>query len=252
MISFSSLHAVIIPSEASAAQQKAYVTYTLSSLPPTDSSTPTITILESRNLLAAAGTTGLRTWEAALCLGDYLSLNMDVIKDKSVLELGAGTGYISILCARYLGASHVLATDGSDDVVAGLATNFYLNDLQDSPILEGKELKWGRALVGSEHPAWNGGQKIDVVLGADVLYDVPSIIALLSTVGDLFDLFPDVKIIITATLRNQTTFDKFLNTCKNAKYVVQKIDFKPKAIAEQTGPFYTDGVPLEIYQITGA
>lgn len=250
MNAFSSLLAVSIPSEASAAQQKSYVTYTISSLSLTNSVAPKITILESRNLLAASGTTGLKTWEAAFCLGDYLSSHREVVKDKSVLELGAGTGYISILCARYIGASHVLATDGSDDVVAGLPTNFYLNDLQDSPLIEAKELKWGHALVGSEHPVWNGGRKIDVILGADITYDGPSIIALLATVGDLFDLFPELKIIISATLRNQETFDKFLSTCKSAKYGVQKIDFTTKSSQEQMGPFYSDSVSIEIYQVT--
>lgn len=250
MNAFSSLLALKIPSEASAAQQKSYVTYSLSSLPPVNGNLPTITILESRNLLAAGGTTGLRTWEAASCLGDYLACHEEVVRDRSVLELGAGTGYTSILCAKYLGSSHVLATDGSHDVVACMSTNFYLNNLQDSPIIEAKELKWGQALLGTEHPEWNGGRKIDVVLGADVTYDGPSIIALLSTVGDLFDLFSNIKFIISATLRNQETFDKFLNGCRLAPYRVQQLKFAPKPAAVQTGPFYSDSVSIKIYEIT--
>ena len=46
-----------------------------------------------------------------------------------VLELGAGTGLISILCANYLNASSVLATDGSAEVVDELKSNLQLNGL---------------------------------------------------------------------------------------------------------------------------
>lgn len=247
---FSSLLALSIPSEASAAQQRSYVTYTLSSLPLIEDETPSITLSESRSLLAAAGTTGLRTWEAALFLGDYLCSNKGIVRGKSIIELGAGTGYISILCAKQLGASHVLATDGSDDVVNGLSTNFSLNDLHDTSVVEGKELRWGDALVGSGHPAWIDEQKVDLVLGADVTYDGSGILALLSTFGDLLELFSDLKILISATIRNQATTNKFLNTCEVAGYRLEKIAFRMKTSHEQTGPFYTDKVPIELYQIT--
>jgi len=104
-----------IPPEATAVQQKSYVTYTLSALPVISGTTPIITLLEARNLLTASGILGLRTWEAALYFGNYLSQNPSLIEGKSILELGAGTGYVSILCSKYLGASHILATDGYVD-----------------------------------------------------------------------------------------------------------------------------------------
>jgi predicted nicotinamide N-methyase len=166
-----------------------------------------------------------------------------------VLELGAGTGYISILCAKHLKASHVLATDGSDDVVASLATNFYLNGLEDHPKIEGKELKWGQALLGSEHPEWNAGRNVDVVLGADVTYDGSGIVSLLSTCGDLFELFPRLQIIISATVRNKDTLNKFLDGCQKARYMVDKLDFPMTPSHAQQGPFYSDTVPIVLYQI---
>lgn len=247
---FSSLLVSSVPSETTSVQQKAYVTYALSTLASDNGSTLSITLLESRSLLSAIGTTGLRTWEAALHLGNYLCSKVSLVRGQSVLDLGAGTGYISILCAKHLQASHVLATDGSDDVVANLGTNFYLNGLQDSSFIEGKELKWGQALVGSEHPDWNGGRKIDLVLGADLTYEGSGIFALLSTLGDLFDLYPHVKIILTVTVRNQKTFMTFLDTCRGFKYLVERIDFDIAPAQKQTGPFYPDLIPLELYLIT--
>jgi predicted nicotinamide N-methyase len=241
-------------SEMISVQQKSYVTYTLSSLPLQDiqdQTTPTITLLEARNLVAASGTTGLRTWEAALHLGNYLCANQDsLVRGKSILELGAGTGYVSILCAKHLEASHVLATDGSDDVVTSLSTNFYLNNLQDSTVIEGKELKWGQALVGGEHPQWNGGRSIDLILGADLTYDGSGIPALVSTFGELFELYPTIKIIYAATVRNPRTFEKFLEACDAKKYAVEELEFGIKKAELQEGPFYSDQVPIQLCLIT--
>jgi hypothetical protein len=250
MSSLSSLLSSRVPSEADSAQQKSFAAYTLSSLPSNAEGVPTITLHEARNIVAAAGTTGLRTWDAALHLGNYLCTHAtDLVRGKSILELGAGTGYVSILCSKHLGASHVLATDGSDEVVSDFATNFYLNGLQDSSLIEGKELNWGQALLGSEHPQWNSGRQIDLVLGADVTYDVSGIPALVSTFGELFDLYPSVKIIIAATVRIPTTFQRFLETCRGNRYVVEVVEFGIPKEEMQEGPFYSDKVPIQLCMI---
>ncbi|KUJ18060.1 uncharacterized protein LY89DRAFT_684000 [Mollisia scopiformis] len=250
MSCLSSLIASGAPSEAVSAQQKAYVTCSLAFLSSSSDFVPTITLLEARNLIAAAGTTGLRTWEAALHLGNYLAQKPNLVQGKSVLELGAGTGYISILCARYLGASHIVSTDGSDDVLADLPTNFYLNGLQESSIIEAKELRWGHILIGGEQPEWNGGRKIDLVLGADLTYDTTAVRALVATFGDLFELFPEIHIIIASPIRNEKTFQTFLETCRRNKYGVEEIEYEIPKPELQEGPFYSDAVPIHISRIT--
>lgn len=171
MAVLSVLLALPLPSEIMAAQQKSYVTYTPSMLNTSGrrAHTPAqITLLESRDLISASGTTGLRTWEAALHLGQFLNANPPLILGKSILELGTGTGYVSILCAKFLAPSLVIASDGSDYVVENLPENFFLNSLQDSERIRAMDVKWGHALVGTEDEHWNGGKSIDVVLGADV------------------------------------------------------------------------------------
>ncbi|KAK6067102.1 hypothetical protein SCUP515_10306 [Seiridium cupressi] len=249
----SELLASPLPSEVDAAQQKSYVTYSLSLL---DNQTrletslpPSVTLLESRNLISAGGTTGLKTWEAALHLGQYLCKNPSLIQGKRVLELGAGTGYISILCAKYLGPRQVIASDGSDDVVANLPENFFVNGLQGSKIVTAMDLKWGHALVGTEEASWNGGKPIDVVLGADVTYDESVIPMLVSAIGELFDLYPAVKILIAATERNRKTYDAFLRVCEQRRFKVHEVDFELPARTSQTGPFYNDQVPIRICEI---
>jgi protein-lysine N-methyltransferase EEF2KMT len=241
----STLFSSSLPPEATAALCKSYVTYTLSSLGSGDHGPPVISLLESRNLLAAAGTTGLRTWEAALHLGEYLcSVSPSLVRGRSILELGAGTGYISILCAKHLRASHVMATDGSDDVVNGLAGNFTLNGLQGNSIIHARVFKWGQAFGDEKLPGSNRSEAVDLVLGADVTYDEAAISALVSTFEQIFVKWPNVKIIIAATLRNLKTFAFFHETCRQKAYTIQEVDFSIKTRKLQMGPFYPDTVPI--------
>ena len=175
MLHLSTLLASNLPSEITAAQQKSYVTF--SCLPPSTSlsnlpeAEPTITLLERRNLISGSSTTGYRTWEAALHLGSYLLSHeaADLIDGKNVIELGAGTGFVSILCAKHLGAKHVTTTDGDEGVVEALKENLFLNGLDDEGRVNASVLRWGRGLRGTwvedECDSW----PYDVVVGADIV-----------------------------------------------------------------------------------
>ena len=251
-------------SEADEAQRKCLVTYRLSLVQPPEH----IDILENRSLLAAGGTTGLRTWEAALHLGQYLSVNRHLVAGKRVLELGAGTGYLSILCAKMLGAAHVTSSDGSEEVVEKLADNFSLNSLDwdynvsSSSCLRPKLLKWGHALVGTEEPDWNGGQKVDLVIGADVTYDQKVIPFLVSTLNELVELDPDTEILISATQRNADTLTVFRDSCAKARLQVNEVEFSVKDQQDTLKrhgrpevtltPFYSTQVPIRIFHIRGS
>jgi predicted nicotinamide N-methyase len=207
---------------------------------------PRITLLESRFLLAAAGTTGLRTWEASLHLGQYLCANPGIIRGRRVLDLGTGTGYLSVLCAKHLGAEHVVASDGSDDVINHLPDNLFLNGLEGSDTISLMDLKWGHALVGTEESDWNGGRLVDVVIGSDVTYDSRLHAPLAATLQELSELYSSAEIIIAATERNERTFEAFLDTCQRIGYEVRHIDFPTTKADEQMGPFYADWPPVHL------
>ncbi len=167
------LIAADLPSEATAVQQKSYVTF--SCLPPsiTDSTLPDpepkITLLERRHLISGSTTTGFRTWEAALHLGSFLLSHPEIIRGQNVFELGAGTGFVSILAAKHLGAKHATSTDGDEGVVEALKENLFLNELEDDKKVNASVLRWGRGLRGTwveeEFEEW----PCDVVLGADIV-----------------------------------------------------------------------------------
>jgi len=165
----SSLLAVGVPDEANEAQRKSFVTYTLSSPNSgeiSDSAT-TVTTLESRSIIASSGTTGLRTWEAALHLASYLSSRgRDHFQDKRILELGAGTGLLSILCAKYLNARHVAATDGDEGIVDALRENIFLNGLEGDNRIESLVLRWGWPL---SETTFADDSPFDIVVGSDIV-----------------------------------------------------------------------------------
>jgi len=156
-----------------------------------------IYILEQPFLLVSGGTTGLKTWEASLLLTEYL-FTQD-LKGKDVLELGAGTGLVSITAAK-LGAQ-VLATDGSPTVIETLSNNASLNDVD----FEREVLTWGsEGTEGLE-------KKFDLVIGADITYDEEVCEALAESYENALKLGGTG--LLAATVRNEDTLAAFVRAC---------------------------------------
>lgn len=172
----STLFVSSLPSEAESAQQKAYVTYAFPR-PASDSTSNdrAVTLLEARSVISSSGTTGLRTWEAALLLGTYLASEEGqvAIRGKRILEVGAGTGMLAILCAMHLDISGIVATDGDEAVVDAIKTNSFLNDLDvgdsNKSVLRTAAFKWGRPVDATTFSEDYGMDPPEVLLGADVV-----------------------------------------------------------------------------------
>lgn len=159
----------------------------------TPSGKKSITLSESPRILTSHGTTGHRTWEAALALGDFL-LHRGSVKG-NVIELGAGTGFVSVLCAK-LGAASVLATDGSANMVELLETNVKANDVQDKVSCE-------QLWFGAKSEIENRG--FDLILGADITYDEAVVGALVETLTRLLAAREGSTALIFATIRQEAT-----------------------------------------------
>lgn len=157
-------------SQIDLALQKNHVTYT-APLNLRDPEAPTLTLLETRSVLASSGNTGARTWEAALWLGTYLCSEegRKMVNGKTILELGAGTGFLSILCAKHLQARYVLATDGNGGVVDGLTSNILVNGLERDRRIQAAVLQWGNTLVDEDLKYSEGILLPELVIGADIV-----------------------------------------------------------------------------------
>ncbi|KAK8235395.1 putative methyltransferase-domain-containing protein [Phyllosticta capitalensis] len=238
-----------LPSEAASAQAKSYVTYDFGH-------ERTVTLLESRSIISSSGTTGLRTWEAALHLGAYLATDAGSqwVRGKKILELGAGTGLLSILCAKHVDASKATITDGDEGVVDSIKTNVFLNGLDTAADTESIVLRWGRSCALRDSLFYEEGQQnqndVDVVLGADVTYDKTVIPALVATLADLLQRQPSLNILIAATIRNEETFEAFSVVCRRNGLGHEEVQFAPPLAERQTGPFYATTTPIRIVKVS--
>lgn len=122
---------------------------------------------------------GLQSWASSIVLAERLCAYPDtfglcaqVPGGMNILELGAGTGLLSIAAAKILSTSspssspvHILATDYHPAVLSNLSSNLSTNGV--SPTVSVQLLDW-------EKPTWTGPlaqpHTVDVVLAADVVY----------------------------------------------------------------------------------
>lgn len=180
-----------------------------------------ILVKEAQNLLSRGTNVGLRTWEAAQHLAWYLMTERpDLVKGKNVLELGAGTGFLSLLCAGELDARHVLATDGLAHVCEGLQVNVDIN--RDNDTLHGHNPPKVRLLDWTNRPeldqiledARTEDTPFDLVIGADITYHPEILRPLAEVLKALSDVHPGLNILISSTIRNIHTFSQFTDICE--------------------------------------
>lgn len=132
-------------------------------------------ILTEQVAMISAGTTGLSTWNASLWLLEYLSspTRRNLVKGKSVVELGSGCGLLGLALAKYLGAKSVLLTDCDYSVLERLKKNQVRNGLPDDVI---RIEKWDWVERARCARNKHNQEEFDVLVAADVVFD-PSLIA---------------------------------------------------------------------------
>jgi len=248
---------------ATEASRTQIITYILPE--PLETKTPPrILIEEAPNLLAAGSNVGLRTWEASLHLAQYLHSNPALVRNKTIIELGAGTGLVSILAAGPLRAVHVLATDGLPHVIQSMAKNIHRNENiilpPASTSIEAKVLDWADhddpssledtlSLENGECPAY------DLILGADITYspDVVPVLAQLLKVL-MIDMWDEnsgrrIEALISATVRNERTLSVFREACVERGLVVEEVEYTCPSVKEQRGFFHEQAFPILIMRI---
>nr|KAF6355485.1 methyltransferase like 22 [Myotis myotis] len=150
---------------------------------------------------------GKQVWRGALFLADYLLFQRDLFQGRTVLELGAGTGFTSIIAAT--AAQTVYCTDVGADLLAMCQRNIALNSHLTAPGGGGvkvRELDWLKddLCTDPEVPfSWSEEDISDlyghttILLAAEVFYDDDLTDALFKT---LFRLAHRLKNACTAIL----------------------------------------------------
>lgn len=121
-------------------------------------------------------------WDAAISLSFYLWTHPELMRNKSVLELGAGMGLCSIVVGL-LGSS-IIATD-KPSVIPLLASNLQNNIHNNHCELRNATPQTGHAIARpfdwTNPPPDLITASFDVIIGADLVYDV-TLFPLLATV----------------------------------------------------------------------
>lgn len=106
-------------------------------------------------------------------------------------------------------------------------------------------------------------------------YDKSVIPRLVSTLGEFFYLNPALEALISATIRNEETFETFLNACSGSLHVLfswpcydigrvvadfcgvgrnrfsfEQVDCPPVPEHQQKGPFYPTSTPIQLWRVT--
>lgn len=273
-------------SDIEAAQQKELLSYMIPYTHP-GAHRITLYIEEKPKLLSGSGTTGFRTWPAALHLGTYLAdpANHNLVIGKRILDLGAGTGLVSLLCT-WLGAETVLATDREEEIIEAIYNNIHHNQPlmgNRTPRMDTEILDWNshaslvrclelQHLSVREAPPNNNQDNInvsgpealqhlqhqdsiknapavDLILGADIIYDpsvfhglVATIITLLTARAD-----PPPRCIIAVTVRNLATIAAFRDICERMNLHVRDIEYECKPHERQEGMYHRHGPDQRIW-----
>ncbi|KAJ5251013.1 hypothetical protein N7489_001423 [Penicillium chrysogenum] len=261
MESWSTLVSQPKPSALQQAQQLSLVKYTAPTCNAGTFPERTVTTSESRGLILSAGTTGNRTWEAALHLGSFLASETGeaLVRGKRVIELGAGTGFLSLVCACHLGVRSVVVTDREPALIDNIrdCVRHNLQGRESIPIYPAV-WEWGTPLerkgdlagFGTDEGEDGTGLRFDIALGADLIYDTDLVPLLISTVRDLFENYHIKEFIIAATLRNEDTFRTFLNACETNSFAVETLPFESTPSEDQTGFFHSTSIPIRTYRIS--
>ena len=181
--------------------------------------------------LVSGGTTGLRTWEAALALKEYLASNPGISKGRRILELGSGAGFTGISILKLSLAEHVTLTDCHSKVLDRLRHNCSGN-LPESDKYNVLSLDWTE--FGLED-----AREIDcsVLIAADVVFDPTLVPHLAETISTCLEANIE-RALVACTVRIEDTVSLFLQ------------EVRKRAMKCVRQPFAFASADVHIYSIT--
>jgi predicted nicotinamide N-methyase len=177
----------------------------------------------------------LRLWEAAAALAEFFLDNQETIRNREVLELGAGVGLTGLVLQACCAAKSTYLTDCTQMCRENLQHNLELNQAwlmehgADPAGVQQGYLEWG-AFGDPEYVPSNDDEKMsqqafegaDVLIAADVIYDVKVIDSLVQVIHKfLANNHANKEAILAVTKRNMKTFQLFLNSINKQGFVCE-------------------------------
>ncbi len=128
---------------------------------------------------------GQKLWCGSLCIVNYLFKNPDYLKDSVIIELGAGTGVLSIISAK-LGGEVVIATDHDERSIQHMQEDFPRNHVN----IHIDQLNWYEPQLEAINKILAENPHLNrlVVVAGDVLYKSVLLNPFFNTVRSLLSL----------------------------------------------------------------
>ncbi|XP_068629665.1 protein-lysine N-methyltransferase EEF2KMT [Battus philenor] len=189
-----------------------------------------ITMKETNNMVVN-GTTGMKTWEAALMLSDWILCNKELFHKKRVLELGSGVGFTGITLGMLCTPESITMTDCHNDVLKLLVENISINfqnlvksETSQITCFRGEELNIDvQTLDWNYIEKANVKEKPDVIIGADIVYDPSILLPLCNVIQTFFKNNNCLEVYIASVIRNEETFEQFLGYLGKIDVEVKKL-----------------------------
>ncbi len=179
---------------------------------------------------------GLRVWEAGYFLAEYICSNPGILTGHTVMEMGAGCGLTGIVAAAVSKAKSMLLTDYTDPVLSNMRFNVEINKdaylANSETTIDVDFLDWCQVAEANNEssPLLQRLASIDVILAADVIYDVTVVPQLVTTVRKFMESGPSPKSKVAyfaTTYRNEKTFQVFTKELEKASIHSTLIHLSP-------------------------
>lgn len=166
-------------------------------------------------------------WNAGKTVARYLENNAStLVKGKTVLELGAGAGLPSLVCAL-MGAQNVVVTDYPDtELIDNLRHNISSCLFPESPRIAAQGHLWGNDPSPLLSESLENSKGFDLLILADLLFNHSEHQKLLSTIQSTLRKSSDAQALVFFTPHRPWLYDKdmaFFDLARNGGFVVEKI-----------------------------
>ncbi|KAM4697632.1 protein-lysine N-methyltransferase EEF2KMT [Rhinophrynus dorsalis] len=192
-----------------------------------------VTLSENMAIISE-GTTGLVTWEAALSLAEWSIENKDIFTNRTILELGSGSGLTGlVICKRCFPKKYVF-TDCHLRVLQQLKENIHLNgylldtehDNKEQCLRETGTVANPSVQLSVIELNWENVTEqqlvylqADVVIASDVVYDPEIITSFSKVLKKLFSCMKEerhLEVFVASAIRNPETYSLFQTTLDEA------------------------------------
>ncbi|RLN50895.1 hypothetical protein BBJ29_001555 [Phytophthora kernoviae] len=179
---------------------------------------------------------GLKLWEAGWMLAEYAIAHESDFRGRNVLELGAGVGFTGMVLGCICPASRIVLTDYAPNVMQNLRYNVEINASKFLCPVDVQTLDWD-----TWQPTDQDKVRPDILLAGDCVYDVAAFPSLTRVVqaflGNNSGSSSQRVAIFAATIRNQKTFQAFLDQL--AAHRIEYVDITEPAFEKMGEQIYS-------------